>query len=330
MRPRPLRPCLVAILCALTTAAGFAQDAQEGPISRERVPCRVEDARDLVLIPFGQSNAGNHIGSPYAPSGNVVNFNFLDGACYRARDPLLGAPASPPPHNGSIWSILGELLFETARWDRIVLAPIAVGGTFVRDWAPGGIQFPGIGAVVSGLKEVGLQPSAFLWVQGEWDANLSPDPVRYRMSFLAMTQAIRALSAAPIYVAIATTCGPSDPLDRLAPADRVRFLANQAAIERAQAGLVDPAVGIRAGPNLDLIGTDHRINSCHLDAFGQRAAAELWSHYLLLNSESEPPGGTIKIRRPSRPKGSPKTPSSGSKKGQFEQIDSTQVGCARC
>jgi hypothetical protein len=69
----------------------------------------------------------------------------------------LGASASETPHNGSIWSILGELLFETGRWDRIVLAPIAVGGTFVRDWAPGGIQFPRIGAVVSGLKKVGLQ-----------------------------------------------------------------------------------------------------------------------------------------------------------------------------
>src|SRR5262245_54445629 len=96
----------IAVVYAIVVAAAFARDGLDAPPFRERVACRIDGSRDLVLILLGQSNAGNHVGSAYEPSGNVVNFNFLDGGCYRARDPLLGASASEPPHNGSIWSIL--------------------------------------------------------------------------------------------------------------------------------------------------------------------------------------------------------------------------------
>ena len=100
--------------------------------------------------------------------------------------------------------------------------------------------------------------------------------MRRRFSGLLLLRRVQ-----PIYVAIETTCRISaGPLDKLGTDERVRVLAGQAVIQNAQRELVDEKLGIRAGPNLDLIPPNERWDTCHLDAFGQRTAVELWRHYL--------------------------------------------------
>ncbi|MFZ3359312.1 MAG: hypothetical protein WA177_11165, partial [Xanthobacteraceae bacterium] len=46
-----------------------------------------------VILGLGQSNIANEgdAGALYEPKGEVCNFNFFDGKCYAAKDPLLGA-----------------------------------------------------------------------------------------------------------------------------------------------------------------------------------------------------------------------------------------------
>jgi hypothetical protein len=268
------------LLLILNPSAQASEEVQ--PNGRVPVACSVAGSRDLVLVPFGQSNAANELGDPYAPGPNVLNFNFADGRCYHAQDPLLGATMREPPHIGSIWSILGDLLLETGRWDRIIVAPVAVSGSFLEDWIPGHKNFRRLETVLAGLDQGHLKPDSFLWIQGEAEAFFLPDGPRYQALFRQMAARIHELSPAPIYIAVETTCRKmAHPLPTLDPAERVRQLAGQMVIENAQRALVDEKLGLLAGPNLDLLSTADRWDSCHLNAFAQRTAAELWRYYLL-------------------------------------------------
>ena len=264
---------------AYSTGAVASQEVETG--SRVAVPCPTEGSRTLVLVPFGQSNAASELGSPYVPSDKVLNFNYVDGNCYKAQDPLLGATTRDPPHVGSIWGILGDMLIATGRWDWIILAPVSVSGSFLEDWVPGNKNFPRLEKVIKALKKVDLTVDSFLWIQGEAEAFFVPDGPRYKSLFMTMATRIHEMSPAPIYVAIETTCRKkSRPLETLDPGERVRQLAGQMVIENAQHDLVNEKIGLLAGPNLDLFSTYDRWDSCHLNDFGQRTAAELWLYYL--------------------------------------------------
>src|SRR5690242_9102728 len=156
----------IALAVAVLLLAGAAAADVPG---RQRVACSPFAGRTLVLVPFGQSNAANHGGTGYAARGNVVNFYLQDALCYKAVDPLLGASTFAPPNVGSIWGRLGDMLLASGRWDRIVIAPIAVQATSVAEWAPGGDMNPRIRKVYDALRSRGLTPDAFLWIQGELD-----------------------------------------------------------------------------------------------------------------------------------------------------------------
>src|SRR5262249_18095491 len=159
-----------------------------------------DTAKEIVLLTFGQSISANEGEAPYTPHGNVVNFNPNDWRCYVAADPLLGATFGSGHYTGSIWGRLCDGLLDTGRWDRCVIAPIAQGATWMRDWAPGGGQHHLIHETIDAMRERGLEPNAILYGQGEQDA-LAADPAAYEKSFNAMASSIRKYSSAPILVA---------------------------------------------------------------------------------------------------------------------------------
>src|SRR5262249_30011820 len=99
---------LVSTLLACAGARGQDFSTYDVTADRSQVPCLRERAHSLVLVPFGQSNAGSQGESAHKPAGDVVNFNWTDRRCYVAEDPLLGAVGASG--RGSIWTRLADKL----------------------------------------------------------------------------------------------------------------------------------------------------------------------------------------------------------------------------
>ena len=173
-------------------------------------------------------------------------------------DPLLGASVD----RSNVLTRVGELLVKRGRYRRILLVPIAHGGTFAREWAPGGRMFPRLEWTLKRLKERNIAITHIAWQQGESEAaEPDPKPHEWVSHLRTIIDAIRAAGAnAPIYVAQSTICR-SDPNPK---------------IREAQRQLVDPAAGILPGPDLDLIGLGERYDGCHFSRAGLDRAAALW------------------------------------------------------
>jgi len=224
--------------------------------SKTRVDCEnVAGPRTMVALVFGQSNSANHGETRYAPKREV--YNFYDGKCYVAADPLLGATGD----RGSVWTRLGDMLIESGMYDKVLLVPVGVGGTPVRRWTTTGDLHRRILDSIYQLKKKGFKITHIFWHQGEADVNTPKDD--YVKMFTAMLEDIRKRGVdAPIYVAVATRCGSG-------PAS----LETQ----QAQRELVNTEKGIYPGPFTDALDTmDDRYDSCHFSDAGLRKHAALW------------------------------------------------------
>jgi hypothetical protein len=134
---------------------------------REIVDCtKFSSGNMAIIVTFGQSNAANFGETPFEPRGNVFNFNYADGKCYFAKDPLLGADGK----KGSVWTRVGDKLVSRHVYDTVLLAPIGVNWSSVSEWAPSGRLHGRIHKVLKGLQKKGLTITHLLWHQGERDA----------------------------------------------------------------------------------------------------------------------------------------------------------------
>jgi len=217
-------------------------------------------SRNAVILGLGQSNIANECdpNALYVAKGAVYNFNFFDGKCYAAKDPLLGYSHD----RSNLMTRLGDLLVERGNYQSVLLVPIAHGGTFISEWSPAGRMSPRIRATIERLRNQQTRITHILWQQGEAESGASnPDPEEWARHFSAMAGAIRSAGVeAPIYVAQCTMCC-NDPNET---------------IRAAQRRVVNPAAGILPGPDIDLIGRDERYDGCHLSGAGLKRAAELW------------------------------------------------------
>lgn len=212
--------------------------------------------RVMVVLVFGQSNAGNW-GESRRVAGPQV-FNFFRGRYERARDPLPGANGN----GGSVWTRLGDKIIAAKLYDRVVFVPASIGATEIAQWAPGGALHKELLRNVREARRARLTFTHLLWHQGESDAVLGTSAEDYRQRFLAMLEAIRALGVdAPAFVAVATRCGQYPPNET---------------IRAAQTGLADPRRGIFLGPDTDQLGLEYRYDGCHFSDLGLEMHAEMW------------------------------------------------------
>jgi hypothetical protein len=225
-----------------------------------------ERSRTAVIVTLGQSNAANHGVGNYVASGQVDNFNLYDGRCYHAADPLLGASGS----DANFATRLGDILIRRGRFDRVILAPIAQGGTKVEQWADGGLFNRRIIALARRLYDAHLTPDFILWHQGE--ANLDATDLGgrlYRKNLLEVVRTFREFGIdAPFYVALATTCGAPSP--------------NAANVRAGQRGAVDAKISTFLGPDTDTLGLELRDpqSTCHFNEVGLARHAEMWAEVI--------------------------------------------------
>lgn len=218
-------------------------------------------SRTAVIIVLGQSNAANHGTGHYVAKHRVDNFSLYDGCCYHAADPLLGASGD----EGNFATRLGDKLIEAGLFDRIILAPIAMGGTTVEQWADEGMFNRRILALIRRLHDAGLSTDFILWHQGEGNPGMGDAHGRqYRKNLLEVVNTFRRYGIdAPFFVALVTRCGDAPH-------------PNAVNIRDGQKGAVDPMAGVYLGPDTDTIGVEHRWDKCHFDESGLDLAASLW------------------------------------------------------
>lgn len=223
-----------------------------------------DQARTAVIVVVGQSNAANHGAGRYVAKHRVDNFNIYDGRCYRAEDPLLGSSGD----GGNFATRLGDKLIDAGLFDRVILAPIAMGGTTVEQWADQGMFNRRIPVLVRRLYDAGLSADLILWQQGEGNPGIGDVQGRqYRKNLLEVIGTFRKCGAdAPFFVSLTTLCGGPH-----ANADNIRA---------GQKGVVNPAAGIFQGPDTDTIGVEHRWDACHFNEVGLDLAASLWLEVL--------------------------------------------------
>lgn len=209
-----------------------------------------------VLVTAGQSNATNEPGEPQTGGEGVYNFDLVDGKCYRAKDPLLGTTGV----GGNFATRLGSLLVASGHYPSVIIAPVAIGGTYVHDWTPQGRLYGRLVTVLTRLRVAGFEPTHILWHQGEGDAGIKTSKLAYSERLLSIVASLQDFSVdAPFYVARATICHGGANL----------------AIRAAQADVVDSDT-VFAGPDTDSIGLEFRYDGCHFNSAGNALHADLW------------------------------------------------------
>jgi len=230
--------------------------------TKMEIPCPVQDATTAVLLVLGQSNAANYQGQRYQSADDRV-VNFSEGHCYVASSPLLGADGN----YGESWTLLGIKLVNSGMYSKVILVPVAVGSTSIRQWAPGGSLNRTLLAVIRDAKPHFAFTGVF-WNQGASDFSLHTPGDLYRSELKSLIAMIRAEGVqAPFYITRSSL-----QLDAGWSEDNP--------ITRAQASLVD-GKSIFAGPNTDHdIGEIDRFDGLHFAASGQEKFTDAWLRLL--------------------------------------------------
>ncbi len=264
-----------------TAFGAFLGAPAEAPVMPDRrvdagVALRDETA---VILTFGQSNAANSGTQRYAARRGVYAFNIFDMNYYRAIDPLPGATND----GGSVWGRLGDKLIEAGLFRSVLFVPIAVGGSFIKDWTPrDGYCYRRLQLALTRLKRAGIRPDMLCWHHGEADANHALTSAEdYQARFRRLLAKIRRASVeAPVYVAVASHC-----------ADDLHPYQNHEQIRRAQRQLVSPP-DVLPGPDTDRFTGDFRHDGCHFSEKGLDAVAQAWLECIM---QHPPPAGEVSL-----------------------------------
>jgi hypothetical protein len=226
------------------------------------ITCPIQDEKTAVLLLVGQSNAGNWQAQRHQSADDRV-VNFVDGRCYRAASPLLGADGQ----EGETWTLLGNKLVQSGLYRTVILIPAAVGGSSVRRWADGGDLNAMLVAVIGAVKSR-YTINAVLLDQGATDFALSTPEGQYRSDLKSMIDTVRAQGVhAPFFITRCSVGGANWTEDN--------------PIARAQASLADSRNAVFDGPNTDRDVTRlDRYDGYHFGASGQEKFASAWVRLL--------------------------------------------------
>ncbi len=244
-------------------AGGSPPAAQDEAFGRPPVACPAAGEHTMVALVFGQSQAANVVREHFVGGGQV--FNYFRGRCYAATDPLLGTGGD----GGNIWTLIGTELVRQKQFDAVVLVTIAIGGTDIAQWAPGGNLHAHLMRAVDAVGPAFSYTHVFIQ-QGEADLIEHTGAEDYFRRFAEVIAALRRSGVeAPIFVAIETGyCDgkwtPPKPDNPIAEAQRRVIAAHD---------------GVYFGPDMDaaLTSPSDRYDGCHMSGTGARKLSRLWT-----------------------------------------------------
>lgn len=243
----------------LKSGKRVSDSAQLSPLSIE---CSLIDRKNLIVIfAAGQSNIGNFGETKFMPSSSNV-FNFANGKCFKAQDPLLGAGGV----GGNPLTILSQFLADQGH--SVLIAPVAIGGTKISGWADENVYGYRITNTLKQLNAMRLRPNYILWHQGEDDAvnfkGFFSNIVQsffYQRNLKSVIELMRQESDAPILVGLTSRCGSLEGVPDLRHVQK-----NITSLQ-----------GVYLGANTDILGHEYRKDDkCHFNEKGLNAAAQLW------------------------------------------------------
>jgi hypothetical protein len=234
------------------------------------IACPIQDEKTAVLLLVGQSNAANYQGQRYQSADDRV-VNFLDGRCYRAASPLLGADGQ----RGEPWTLLGNKLVQSGLYHTVILVPAAVGGSSVRRWAAGGDLNAMLMAVITAVK-ARYTINAVLLDQGTTDFVERMPEGEYRSDLKSMIDSVRTQGVHAPFFITRSTAGPPD-------------WTEDNPVARAQATLADSRNAVFDGPNTDRDVTPlDRYDGYHYGASGQEKFTDAWMRLLQAREATSP------------------------------------------
>jgi hypothetical protein len=230
---------------------------------KSEVQCPKQTPRTAVLFIAGQSNAANNAAQRHNTRYPDRVLNFMGGRCYVASSPLLGATGFA----GEPWTLMADELIDAGAFDRVILAPVAVGGSTIAQWAKGGALNTSMIPLVQDLV-THYRVTQVLWHQGESDFALRTDPAQYKEQFLSFADTLRANAVdAPVFVSVATRCLPG--------------WSQPNAIQTSQQELAASQPEFKPGVDTDkLLSTQDRYDDCHMADSGQVKTAKAWAAIL--------------------------------------------------
>jgi carbohydrate esterase-like sialic acid-specific acetylesterase len=240
------------------TDTRIATVGYEDVSDRVEIDCAMLPENTAVLLVLGQSNSANHGESRHRPRETFYNFNFLDGKCYQATDPLLGATGA----GGSVWSRLGDLAIGRGVFSNLIIAPIGVNASSITRWLNDGDLYNRISSTLEQLRKIKLEPTHVLWHQGEADAMQKMDGDTYYAALQSLIRNFRTLNVrAPIFVSITSMCHNS----------------GSDAIRNAQRKVSNLTDNVYPGANTDQLDSLRlRYDGCHFSGDGLQQHALLW------------------------------------------------------
>lgn len=225
---------------------------------RREIACPSEDP--IIFVALGQSNAANSLSSFGDLDPTAAAYQFFDGNCYLAEDPMIGSTG----FRGSLWTKFSQS-FSDATGRSVVFITNAVEGSGVSDWLD-----PKSGYLKRAEQQIeqaitaGLTPNIVLWHQGETDALIETPPENYTAMLLSLIERIdRSFDPGtePTWIVFqATVC-------RRTPDGSSQIIAAQEAVTKQHARAV-------LGPNTDLLGARYRFDECHFNANGTARIVE--------------------------------------------------------
>ena len=256
----------LGLLIARLLAPGITQVnlAELPPPPRIERPCSPSPGKTAVLVIHGQSNSANYGNTRHVAREAVDNFDPATGKCFAAADPLLGADGA----GGSFATRLGDILIQSGRYDRVIVAAVGVEGASLS--VLNNEQVGRIDNVLARLKSAGLTPTHILFQQGEKDAVLTTTKAQYVSLLHRLVRRIRdAGFDAPFYLSQSTKCDVAEP-------------KNVEEVRAGQRAAIDATLNIRPGPDTDVIANDGRnpFDGCHMNVIGTLANAALWASFV--------------------------------------------------
>jgi hypothetical protein len=213
----------------------------------------------MTILTLGQANAANSSNMHYQARRDVLN--YYNGSLYKAKEPLIGAGG----FGGSVWTILADKLIDSGFCKKVIIIPIAEGGTTVENWAIGDCSQK-LQTTLLDLSQHNIKLTHIFWHQGESDNGKSKD--NYKKNLSRVVKIIRSHNQnAPFYCSVAT----------------YSFLAKNkpigvdSSIQNAQIEFIKENTNVLGGPNTDeLIYAIDRFDSEHFSEYGNIRYANLW------------------------------------------------------
>jgi hypothetical protein len=282
-RPDPFQiPDISTIMNASVCSSTFMCNAPNADTATKTARTQTVNngVRNLIILVAGQSNNEPEAPSAYTPTNPTVidNFNYLDGSMYAAADPVLGAS-----RNGTGPGLMdlrvADQLITGGKFDRVILVPMAIGGSAGFDWgmAPGTYVPTGQPSghlsnipciAMQRLAARGIVPGTNVtfimdWGQGESEQGLSTTQIQYAayLTYIA-TQLDSCGFVGRMFVNVMTWVGGPQ-------------YAPVAAAQTAFAGTVIGNVTAFIGGNLDSLNNTFRVDNTHFNDSGAASGATL-------------------------------------------------------